>query len=77
MESLPAEHDLCAEQAVLIGNRTYPAGFFCDVTDGLKPDTVFFSLGGLEYAVFFTEHLCEFALVCIAYLRGDLGGGQV
>ena len=25
------------------------------MTDGLKPDTVFFSLGGLEYAVFFTD----------------------
>lgn len=29
-----------------------------------------------RYAVFFTEHLCEFALICIAYLRGDLGDGQ-
>ena len=52
---LSAEHDLCAEQAVLIGNRTHPAGFFCNVTDGLKSDAVSFSLGGLEYATFFAD----------------------
>ena len=52
---LPAEHDLYTEYAVLIGNRTHPAGFFCDVTDGLKSDAVSFSLGGLEYATFFAD----------------------
>ena len=52
---LPAEHDLYTEQAVLIGNRTRPAGFFCDVTDGLKPDAVSFSLGGLKDTAFFTD----------------------
>ena len=40
---LPAEHDLYTEQAVLIGNRTHRAGFFCDVTDGLKSDAVSFN----------------------------------
>ena len=54
--SLSAEHDLCAEQAVLIGNRTHPAGFFCDVTDGLKSDTFSFSLGGQKYPVFFPDN---------------------
>ena len=52
---LSAEHDPCAEYAVLIGNRTHPAGFFCDVTDGLKSNAVSFSLGGLEYATFFAD----------------------
>ena len=52
---LPTEHDLYTEQTVLIGNRTHPAGFFCDVTDGLKSDAVSFSLGGLEYATFFAD----------------------
>ena len=37
---LSPEHDPCAEYAVLIGNRAHPAGFFCDVTDGLKSDAV-------------------------------------
>ena len=37
---LSPEHDPCAEYAVLIGNRTHPAGFFCDVTDGLKSNAV-------------------------------------
>ena len=53
---LSPEHDPCAEYAVLIGNRTHPAGFFCDVTDGLKPDTVSFSLGGQKYPVFFPDN---------------------
>ena len=52
---LPAEHDLYTEYAVLIGNRTHPAGFFCDVTDGLKSDTVSFSLGGLKDTTFFAD----------------------
>ena len=52
---LPAEHDPCAEYAVLIGNRTHPAGFFCDVTDGLKSDAVSFSLGGLKDTTFFAD----------------------
>ena len=52
---LPAEHDPCAEYAVLIGNRTHPARFFCDVTDGLKSDAVSFSLGGLKDTTFFAD----------------------
>ena len=52
---LPAEHDLYTEQAVLIGNRTHPAGFFCDVTDGLKSDAVSFSLRGLKDTTFFAD----------------------
>ena len=52
---LPAEHDLYTEYAVLIGNRTHPAGFFCDVTDGLKSDAVSFSLGGLKDTTFFAD----------------------
>ena len=52
---LPAEHDLYTEQAVLIGNRTHPAGFFCDVTDRLKSDAVSFSLGGLKDTTFFAD----------------------
>ena len=40
---LPAEHDLCAEQAVLIGDCTYSTRFFCDMTDGLKSDAVSFN----------------------------------
>ena len=54
--SLSAEHDLCAEQAVLIGNCTYSTRFFCDMADGLKPDTVSFSLGGQKYPVFFPDN---------------------
>ena len=52
---MSAEHDPYTEYAVLIGNRTHPAGFFCNVTDGLKSDAVSFSLGGLEYATFFAD----------------------
>ena len=54
--SLSAEHDLCAEQAVLIGNCTYSTRFFCDMADGLDTNTFSFSLGGLEYPVFFPDN---------------------
>ena len=53
---LSAEHDLCAEQAVLIGNCTYSTRFFCDMADGLDTNTFSFSLGGLEYPVFFPDN---------------------
>ena len=53
--SLSAEHDLCAEQAVLIGNCTYSTRFFCDMADGLDTNTFSFSLGGLKDTTFFAD----------------------
>ena len=59
--SLPAaslsspQHDLCDEDAVLVGERAGTAVFFHDVPDGLDTNTASSSFGRLEYSVFFSD----------------------
>ena len=49
------KHDLGRENAILIGNRTCPAGFFCDMADGLDSDAVSLALGRAENSAIFVD----------------------